>query len=199
MVVGRVSSCLFPRKCWRLCRQSAERVYRRLNPACGCGASNRAVPIRQPCGRLVHRGSLGLRERCVPRGAEMTTIRVSPRLRCTPASSRSFDAPGKPFPKAAAVVAARPLRNATAPVSVSLGGYNGKYLEWSVPNDRLGIETRASTSTLLNVPALVPSLPTTSAPSRKSDSCGTETDQASDRSSTGSDGLTPGHQTSFAR
>jgi hypothetical protein len=35
----------------------------------------------------------------------------------------------------AAMLAARPLRNATAPVAVSLGGYQGKYLQWSVPSD----------------------------------------------------------------
>jgi hypothetical protein len=35
----------------------------------------------------------------------------------------------------AAVLAARPLRNGTAPVAVSLGGYHGKYLDWSVPVD----------------------------------------------------------------
>jgi len=43
--------------------------------------------------------------------------------------------PGPTVDDLAAVLAARPLRNATAPVSVSLGGYNGKYLEWSVPID----------------------------------------------------------------
>ena len=41
--------------------------------------------------------------------------------------------PGPTVDELAAVLAARPLRNATAPVSVSLGGYDGKYLEWSVP------------------------------------------------------------------
>jgi hypothetical protein len=35
----------------------------------------------------------------------------------------------------AAVLAARPLRNATAPVAASLGGFNGKFLQWSVPTD----------------------------------------------------------------
>jgi hypothetical protein len=35
----------------------------------------------------------------------------------------------------AAVLAAQPLRNATVPASVSLGGYDGKFLEQSVPND----------------------------------------------------------------
>ena len=34
----------------------------------------------------------------------------------------------------AAVLAARPLRNATLPVAFSLGGHDGKYLEWSVPD-----------------------------------------------------------------
>ena len=35
----------------------------------------------------------------------------------------------------AAVLEARPLRNATAPVAVNLGGYHGKYLDRSVPVD----------------------------------------------------------------
>jgi hypothetical protein len=43
--------------------------------------------------------------------------------------------PGPTVDELAAVLAARPLRSATAPVAVSLGGYNGKYLEWSVPAD----------------------------------------------------------------
>lgn len=43
--------------------------------------------------------------------------------------------PGPTVDGLAAVLAARPLRNATAPVTVSLGGYPGKYLEWSVPVD----------------------------------------------------------------
>lgn len=43
--------------------------------------------------------------------------------------------PGPTVDGLAAVLAARPLRNATAPVAVSLGGYQGKYLEWSVPAD----------------------------------------------------------------
>jgi hypothetical protein len=43
--------------------------------------------------------------------------------------------PGATVDELAAVLAARPLRNATAPVAVSLGGYQGKYLEWSVPAD----------------------------------------------------------------
>lgn len=41
--------------------------------------------------------------------------------------------PGQTVDGLAAVIAGRPLRNATAPVAVSLGGYAGKYLEWSVP------------------------------------------------------------------
>ena len=41
--------------------------------------------------------------------------------------------PGATVDELAAVLAARPLRNATAPVAVSFGGYHGKYLEWSVP------------------------------------------------------------------
>jgi hypothetical protein len=43
--------------------------------------------------------------------------------------------PGPTVDELAAVLAARPLRNATAPVAVSLGEYYGKYLEWSVPVD----------------------------------------------------------------
>ena len=43
--------------------------------------------------------------------------------------------PGASVDELAAVLAARPLRNATAPVPVSFGGYQGKYLEWSVPAD----------------------------------------------------------------
>jgi hypothetical protein len=41
--------------------------------------------------------------------------------------------PGPTVDKLAAVLAARPLRNAPVPVSVSLAGYDGKYLQWSVP------------------------------------------------------------------
>lgn len=43
--------------------------------------------------------------------------------------------PGPTVDELGAVLAARPLRNATAPVAVSFGGYQGKYLEWSVPAD----------------------------------------------------------------
>jgi hypothetical protein len=43
--------------------------------------------------------------------------------------------PGPTADDLAAALAARPLRNATAPAAVSLGGYHGKYLEWSVPVD----------------------------------------------------------------
>jgi hypothetical protein len=43
--------------------------------------------------------------------------------------------PGPTVDDLAVVLAARALRNATAPVAVSLGGYLGKYLEWSVPAD----------------------------------------------------------------
>jgi hypothetical protein len=42
---------------------------------------------------------------------------------------------GSTVDELAAVLAARPLRNATVPVSVSLGGYEGRYQEWSVPKD----------------------------------------------------------------
>jgi hypothetical protein len=43
--------------------------------------------------------------------------------------------PGPTVDGLAAVLAARPLRSATAPVAVSLGGYEGEYLAWSVPAD----------------------------------------------------------------
>ncbi len=43
--------------------------------------------------------------------------------------------PGPTVDDLTAVLAARPLRNATAPVAVNFGGYHGKYLEWSVPLD----------------------------------------------------------------
>jgi hypothetical protein len=45
--------------------------------------------------------------------------------------------PGPTAADLAAVLASRPLRNATAPVPVSLGGYQGQYLEWSVPVDAI--------------------------------------------------------------
>ncbi len=41
--------------------------------------------------------------------------------------------PGATVDELAAVLAARPLRNGTAPVAVSFGGYHGKYMEWSIP------------------------------------------------------------------
>jgi hypothetical protein len=41
--------------------------------------------------------------------------------------------PGPTAGELATVLASRPLRNATTPVAVSLGGYSGKFLEWSVP------------------------------------------------------------------
>ena len=43
--------------------------------------------------------------------------------------------PGPTVDQLAAVLVARPLRNATAPVAASLGGYSGKFLQWSVPAD----------------------------------------------------------------
>ena len=42
--------------------------------------------------------------------------------------------PGPTVDDLASALAAQPLRNATAPVSVSLGGYAGQYLELSIPN-----------------------------------------------------------------
>jgi hypothetical protein len=41
--------------------------------------------------------------------------------------------PGPTVDELAAVLAAQPLRNATVPVAVTLGGYDGKYLEQSIP------------------------------------------------------------------
>lgn len=43
--------------------------------------------------------------------------------------------PGPTVDGLADTLAKIPLRNATAPVAVTLGGYHGRYLEWSVPND----------------------------------------------------------------
>jgi hypothetical protein len=43
--------------------------------------------------------------------------------------------PGPTVAGLATVLAQRPLRNATAPVAVSLGGSTGEYLGWSVPAD----------------------------------------------------------------
>jgi hypothetical protein len=41
--------------------------------------------------------------------------------------------PGPTVDELAAMLAAQPLRKATVPVAVSLGGYHGKYLEQSIP------------------------------------------------------------------
>jgi hypothetical protein len=43
--------------------------------------------------------------------------------------------PGPTVDELATVLSTRPLRNATAPAAVSLAGYQGKYLQWSVPVD----------------------------------------------------------------
>jgi hypothetical protein len=43
--------------------------------------------------------------------------------------------PGPTVDGLASALAAVPLRNATTPVDVTVDGYNGKYLEWSVPDD----------------------------------------------------------------
>jgi hypothetical protein len=43
--------------------------------------------------------------------------------------------PGPTVDGFASALATVPLRNATTPVDVTVGGYQGKYLEWSVPND----------------------------------------------------------------
>lgn len=45
-----------------------------------------------------------------------------------------FD-PGPTVDDLAAALVDRPLRNATQPTDVTLDGYDGKYLEWSVPAD----------------------------------------------------------------
>jgi hypothetical protein len=45
-----------------------------------------------------------------------------------------FD-PGPTVDDLAEALSDVPLRNATEPVDVTLGGYSGKYLEWSVPAD----------------------------------------------------------------
>lgn len=43
--------------------------------------------------------------------------------------------PGPTAEDLAAVLAARPLREASEPQDVEIGGFRGKYLEWSVPDD----------------------------------------------------------------
>lgn len=43
--------------------------------------------------------------------------------------------PGPTVAGLATVLAQRPLRNATAPMAVTLGGFSGEYLVWSVPAD----------------------------------------------------------------
>ena len=43
--------------------------------------------------------------------------------------------PGPSVAGLASTLAKQPLRDATAPADVTLGGFRGKYLQWSVPND----------------------------------------------------------------
>jgi hypothetical protein len=43
--------------------------------------------------------------------------------------------PGRSVDGLASALARQPRRNATAPTDVSLGGFRGKYLRWSVPTD----------------------------------------------------------------
>jgi uncharacterized protein YceK len=43
--------------------------------------------------------------------------------------------PGRSVNELANALADVPMRNATDPVDVTIGGYSGKYLEWSVPDD----------------------------------------------------------------
>ena len=43
--------------------------------------------------------------------------------------------PGPTVDDLAKALVDRPLRNASKPVDVTLAGYRGKYLEWSVPSD----------------------------------------------------------------
>jgi hypothetical protein len=43
--------------------------------------------------------------------------------------------PGPTVDDLATALAGRPMRDATPPAAVTLGGYDGKYLEWSVPTD----------------------------------------------------------------
>ena len=43
--------------------------------------------------------------------------------------------PGPTVDDLVAALAAQPMRNATTPIDVTLGGYHGEYLEWSVPTD----------------------------------------------------------------
>ena len=43
--------------------------------------------------------------------------------------------PGPTVEDLAAALAAQPMRNASKPVGVTLAGYSGEYIEWSVPGD----------------------------------------------------------------
>jgi hypothetical protein len=43
--------------------------------------------------------------------------------------------PGRGVNGLASALAKQPLRNATPPTDVVLGGFRGKYLQWSVPTD----------------------------------------------------------------
>ncbi len=47
---------------------------------------------------------------------------------------RLYD-PGPTVDELVEALASQPLRNSTTPTDVTLGGYRGRYLEWSVPSD----------------------------------------------------------------
>jgi hypothetical protein len=47
----------------------------------------------------------------------------------------NLDDPGPTVNDLVVAIAGQPMRNATTPTDVTLGGYRGQYLEWSVPSD----------------------------------------------------------------
>jgi hypothetical protein len=49
--------------------------------------------------------------------------------------SRPMVDPGRTVDGLASVLASRPLRHASTPTQVTLGGFHGKYLKWSVPSN----------------------------------------------------------------
>lgn len=58
--------------------------------------------------------------------------------------SRPMVWPGVTVASLASTLAKQPLRNATAPTDAALGGFHGKYLQWSVPTDIAFDEKRRS-------------------------------------------------------
>jgi hypothetical protein len=64
-------------------------------------------------------------------GVSFWDVGTVPRNPCHPIGHLSD--PGPTVDDLAAALAKQQLRNATAPTDVTLGGYQGKYLEWSVP------------------------------------------------------------------